>query len=60
MCSTHYSNIKYDSERLCIIWKKNQTLFYNDNNFVELGDIKSEARSGNMYVLIPRFVPLTI
>jgi hypothetical protein len=40
--------------------KKNQTLFYNDNNFVELGDIKSEARSGNMYVLIPRFVPLTI
>ena len=53
-----YINVKYDSERLCIIWKKNQTLFYNDSNFVELGDITSEARSRNIYVLIPRFVRL--
>lgn len=26
-----YSNVKYDSEKLCIIGEKNQTLFYNDN-----------------------------
>jgi hypothetical protein len=69
---THkYSNVKYDSERLCIIREKDQTLFYNDNiyfvschfcyehlamwwfrsdDFVELGDITSEARSRNIYV----------